>query len=287
MTTAKAIILAILLTGFSAAIGVSTAVYVGYRKAQEKLHVDGGTLLQTISNAADMEGTLHNIAADSEGTFGKRAAALSARYSFKPPADGSLTERQLQQFLAVKQKLYEIDTEMAADMQREPSKEMSPGLLLKWNFFNRVDRLRAAEIEALEQQSMPFDEYNWVHLEIYTAMVTQGFKPEEQRADWGNEVQKGIDQSLQQIDAKLNDPATSAAQREELRRARQSMTEGREALTDSAHALQQKLASVPESNKALVRKYEVELHKVFLAGLELDTIDIMKAMEGERASRPQ
>ncbi|GEM_PF-3020449 len=282
MTTAKAIILAILLTGLSAVIGVSTAVYVGYRKAKEKLNVDGGTLLQTMANVSDAEGLLHNIAADGEGAFGKRAAAIRASHPFTPPAGGTLTERQIQQFLAVKRALYEIDTEMAADMQREPAKEPSAGFLLKWNFFSRAGRLRDAEIAALEAQSMSFDEYNWVHLNIYTAMVAQGFKPEEQRADWGAEVRRGVDESVRQIDAKLNDPATPAAQREELERAKKSMTDGREALTDSAHALQQQLASVPESNKALVQKYGEELKKVFLSGMELDAIDIMKAMEGAR-----
>jgi len=279
MTTAKAIVLAIVLTGLSAVIGASTAVYVGYRKAQEKLHVDGGTLLQTVSNAADIEGTLHNIAADSEGSFGKRAAAIGAAHPFTPPSDGTLSERQVQQFLAVKQALNEVDQQMAADMKKEPAKEPSAGFLLKWNFFNRVDRLRSAQIEALEQQSMSFEEYNWVHLAIYTAMVTQGFKPEEQRADWGAEVRRNVDESLRQIDEKLSDPSLPAARREELQRAKQSMTEGREVLTDSAHALQQKLQSVPESNKALVQKYSAELRSVFLSGFELDAIDIMKAVE--------
>ena len=54
------------------------------------------------STFTNFEETLHNIAGDEEGEFGKHAAKLRASHPFTPPADGRLTEHQVQQFIAVK-----------------------------------------------------------------------------------------------------------------------------------------------------------------------------------------
>jgi hypothetical protein len=283
VTSTKAVLLAILFTGMSVAIGVSTALYVGYRKAQEKLNVDGGTLRQAVTTFANFEETMHNIAGDEEGEFGKRAARLRKDHPFTPPANALLTQHQVEQFISVKGKLMEIDEEMAADMKREPSDRPSAGFLLKWNFFTRGQRLRMAQIEALEAQRMPLEEYNWVHLNLYTAMVSEGFKPEDQKADWAAEVQRTIDQSTQEIDRQLNDPGTTEARRAELRDLRATMAEGRETLTDATHALQKTLQSVPAENRQLVQRYRDTLAKDFVAGIDIEMVDIMRAIEAARA----
>ena len=278
MTTTKAILISILLTAMSAGIAGSTALYIGYRKAQEKLKLDSDSMSRVLHTATDYEGTIHNIAADEEGEFGKRAAKLEEAHPFTKPSDGRLTERQIQQFIAVKRKLLEVDQEMAADMQQETSKELSAGYLLKWNFFTRVDHLRQVEIETLEQQQMTFGEYNWVHLAIYTALITEGFKPEEHREDWSAEVGKNFDRSLSEVESQLSDPSITPERRAELEKLKASMSEGRDALVDSTHALQTTLESVPQENKELVRRYKDELGKVFVSAIELDTIDIMRGL---------
>ncbi len=285
MTTTKAVLLTLLFTGMSAAIGVSTGVYVGYRKAQEKLNVDGGTLLQTASTFGNFDETLRTIAAAPDSDFGKRAAALRASHPFTPPADGRLTEHQIDQFLAVKRKLMDIDDEMAADFQRDNNGgQPSTGNLLKWNFFSRTQRLRMAQIDALETQQMTFEEYNWVHFRIYQALVALGVKPEDLKQDWAAEVQKAVDQSSSDIERQLDDPSTPETRKRDLRDLQKSLADGRQTLTDSAHSLQTTLASVPDENKQLVREHQDALAKALLAAVELETLDIMRALESGKVS---
>lgn len=275
VSSTKAIVLAVLFTGLSAAIGVSTALYVGYRKTQEKLNVDGATLRQIVTTAANLDETLHNIAADDEGEFGKRAVVLRERHPFTPPADGRLTERQLHQFIAVKRRLLGIDDEMAADARKEPSGEPGAGFILKWNFFSRANRLRTAQIEALEEQQMPLDEYSWVHLQVYLALVSDGMKTDE--------MQKAIERSVHEVERQLDDPTSPAAARAKMQDVRATVAEGRKMLTDTEHAVPGSLQSVPAENKELVTRYREDLSRVFLAAIDLDTIDIMRGIETAKA----
>lgn len=258
MTTTKAIVLAVFFTGLSAVIGVSTGVYIGYRKAQEKLNVDGATLRQAVTTIANIDQTLHNIAADDDGEFGKRAAALRDSHPFTPPSDGVLTEHQVQQFIAVKQKLLAVDQQGGAV-----------------DFFTRVNTLRMKQIEGLEEQQMSLDEYNWVHLTIYATLVAEGMKTDE--------VGKSIDRSISDVDAQLDRGNTSSDARAQLQDVRASISEGREALTDPAHALPKSLQSVPDANKELVTRYRDELGKVFLSAVDLDAIDMMRGLETAKA----
>jgi len=278
VTTTKAIVIAILLTLMSIGIGVATGVYIGYRKAQEALKVDGGTLRQTVSNLTNYEETVHNIAADGEGEFGKRAAVLEGRYPFQPPVDGRLTEKQIAQFVAVKNSLMAIDQEMAAESQKE-GQQPSAVFLLKWNFFSRLNRLRMTQIEALEEQRMSFDEYNWVHVAIFAALIKDGMNPAEKNANWATEVQQAAERSAAEIDRQLADPSITAERRAQLEQVRSTISQGRDALTDAAHSLQKAIDSVPEENRALVAAHREELGRVFSAALDMETVDIMKAME--------
>ena len=258
MSSTKAIVLAVFITGLSAVIGVSTALYYGYRKAQEKLNVDGAAIRQVVTTVANLDETLHNIAGDDEGEFGKRAAAIAQQHPFTPPSDGILTEHQLQQFIAVKQKLAAVDQEERAV-----------------DYFTRVNRLRMAQIAGLEEQQMPLDEYSWVHLNVYLALVAQGMNTDE--------MQKTIDRSMNDVDHQLDGGSATPDERARLQDVRASIAEGREAMTDPAHALPKTSQSVPNENKELVLRHRDDLSRVFLAAIDLDTIDIMRCIETAKA----
>lgn len=282
MSSAKMILLAVLFTGLSVVIGGSTGAYIGYRKAQEKLGVQSGTLGKTFSTFANFEETLQDIAAADEGPFGKRAVALRERYPFTPPANGALTDEQMRKFLAVKEALAAIDQEMAADIERDGGKEPSAGFILKWNFFTRLKRLRDVQIEALEQQSMTLEEYNWVHLQVYKVLMAEGVRPEENRA--GITVDETFDQSARAIDQELASNEITPERRQELEALRKRLEEGREVMTGAADQLQKSLSEIPPGNRQLVEQYQERIAKTFFVAIDLDTVDVMRAMETAGAS---
>lgn len=283
MTSAKLILMALALTVLSLVIGGSTVAYVGYRKAQEKLGVSGGDLGRTLSTFTNFEETLADIAGTDGGEFGKRASKLRDRYPFRHPANGALTERQVQAFIAVKEGLLAVDQEMQGDIMKEPSGEPGVAFLAKWNFFTRLQRLRMVQIAELERRSMTVEEYNWVHYEIYKVLVSEGTLPRNDQSDWGAAMRESLDHSARAIDDELASREITAERRRELETIRARMAEGHEVLTGAAAGLQEELESIPPENRSVVERYKSQLARSFMSAIDLDAIDIMKGMESAEA----
>ncbi len=277
-------LLAFFFTGLSVVIGVSTGGYIGYRKAQEKLGLSDGTIRQAVSTLTGFEGTLHNIIGDDESEFGKRAAALGRSVPFAPPPDGRMTPQQMEHFLAVKRRLRSIDEEMGADVKADEARpgtgdKTSAAFLVKWNFFTRVQRLRMAQIDELERQRMSVEEYNWVHVAIYRAMLAEGMNGDDRRGDWAAGIKESLDRSSGEIERQLRDAAIPAARRKELEEIRSRIAGRRDVAAGIAGVAQKSLNEVPAENRELVRRYGRELGDVFLAAIDLDSVDFFRAIE--------
>ncbi|HVT46085.1 MAG TPA: hypothetical protein VMT00_17045 [Thermoanaerobaculia bacterium] len=270
MTSGKAFLLAFVFTGISIVIGTAAGGYIAYRKAKEVLDLPEGSIGSTISTIVNIEETIHNIAGDDEGEFGKRAAALRKRHAFSAREDGRLTEKQMEQFLAVKRSLNEIDEEMRADAAR--SGASGTGMLMKWNFFSRLQRLRMEQIDALEAQRMPLEEYNWVHGSIYMAMIAEGIKPEQARGS----PAAAITQSPEEIDRELERLGISPENRGQIEQIRGAMSAGKDLFSATADKVRE---SVPSENRKLVASYRDDLDRYFLAAIDLDMVTLSEAMQ--------
>lgn len=278
MTNAKLFVMAFLLTGLSAVIGVGTAGYIGWKEAKEKLDAPDGTISQAVSAVSDFEETLATIRGDVEGSeFGDRMDRLRRQYPFVTPANGLLTESQVQKFLAVKRRFRAIDSEMIADGNRD-GKEPGLGTLVKWNFFTRLRRLRLEQAEELERQGMSLDEFRWVYVEIFKALVADGRKKDRKR-DIGAELNEHSNRSREEIDRRLGDGNLSAEERRQLEAAREEISRRTAQLVPAVEAITEKLDAVPQENIDLVRRFQPELSELFVAGADLDSIEFFTALE--------
>lgn len=270
MTTGKTYFLAFLLIGLSIVIAVSAGSWIAFQKTRQALENPDGTLARTVTAVSNLDGTLRDVSGKDGGEFGRRRESLRERFPFEQPDDGILTEHQMEQFLAVKRKVAEVEGEMSAARSLSPAAKAS--LATTWDAVSRLHRIRLVQIEALEQQRMPVEEYRWVYREISRAMVASGFEPAAAAAK----------ESLQSSAGEAGLPAMSAEQKSAFGDLFDSIESGREILTGTGQGLHQNLAPVPPENRRMVERYRDDLDRYLFAGVDLDAVDVIAAMNAAK-----
>lgn len=288
MTTAKALLLAFCLTGVSIVVGVGTAGYIAWKETKKKLDIPDGAAASVVSTFSDFDETIATIRGDVEGSdYGKRMEALRRRHPFEPPSPRTITPAQVETFLAVKRRFGAVDAEMTADSQRDASTP-SAGTLLKWNFFTRLRRLRLEQVEELERHGMSLDEFRYVQVEIYKAIMADesAARPEAKNRDYAAELDQATSRSRAEIDRKLAEGNLTGEERRRLEGARDEMARRSAALGSLANAVRDTVESVPPENIEIIRLRKQEITEVFLAGADLDSVEFFIALEQNGAGVP-
>jgi hypothetical protein len=185
---------------------------------------------------------------------------------FTPPDDRVVAEDRLVRFLNVRKKIYRVYEAHQAEFEVLKGKEPQNGVEA-WGAarkgFAAINEARLVQAEALVEQKMSSDEYRYLVATVYQALVA-------------SEVQKGTGKNLtESVGSSMEsaaEQAEAAAQQPNLpEEQKQKLLETAATMREQARAAraQAKDVDVPQANIELFRKYETDIKKYSMAGLEV------------------
>jgi predicted RNase H-like HicB family nuclease len=200
---------------------------------------------------------------------------------FTPPADGTIQEDRLVKFLEVRKRVYAIYEQHkdAFEAMRKKEKADFSDAARTFGFINDI---RLAQAQAQADLGMSDDEYRFLVQQVYKTMFAAevaketGGKSVSEAA--GETYEKASDQMKQAADemkkaredmkkAGVKDEAAQGASAEEAQESvEKSLKEMREAAKQQRE--QAKQLDVPKQNIDLFRKYEADIKKYAMSGLE-------------------
>lgn len=210
--------------------------------------------------------TVKNIAGSEDSEYGQRSAKLAKEYPFTAPADGIVPESQLTRYLDVRKAMFVVYQQHDAEIKQIEAHKDKPQASDLMNGASIVNDLRLAQVAALEQQKMSLDEYRYMTNAVYvewTAMVTKEAISKANPDQMKQQLQAQIDQ--------INVQLQNANLPEEAKKSLQSTKETLEQQLNNnqLEQINQGLKQVPEQNIQLFKKYDQEIRKYMMGGLEM------------------
>ena len=198
----------------------------------------------------------------------KKTEQLSKDYPFTPPANGVITEKQLQRFLAVRKQVYAVYKRYESDFKKLENQKPDLSVVTKgWSFIKDV---RNEQANALTAQKMSPEEYQYIVDAVYKTWMAAGTKDAMHNQSFNDLAQKELKESIEKIDQQLRDPKTPEPARKALQKTRDEMQSQLKHLPENSVVKQMDstLESIPKENLALFKKYEKEIKEYSMGGLE-------------------
>jgi hypothetical protein len=186
----------------------------------------------------------------------------TAAMSFTPPSDGVIQEDELVRFLAIRKAVYPIYEAHKAEIEQHGKGDVA-GFHDAMNAVALLNQLRNAKLQAQVDQHMGDDEYNFVMQAVYKSAWSEAFRESmggKSASEVANEAIAQARRDVGNAQAEGNMPA-----------------EGQQALAATQQSLdaaeQQARATaaqfdIPPQNLALFKKYETEIKRYSMSGLE-------------------
>jgi hypothetical protein len=240
-------------TGGKIAIGCGIALVVGVI----------GVVGVIVGGAYWAKSKVESVKAEQKEIEDLRTKANEA--TFSEPADGVVQEPQIVRLIAVRKKVYEVYSKNEAfiqSMKDEKKKEANFSDLRKG--FALLNELRLAQVKGQAEQRMSDSEYAFLVGQVY-------------KSSWAAHV---ADQTGGKTLTEATDDANRKAieqMREAAERAGEKSTQAKDAIEKQVGALEEHAdeahdaaaaADAPPQNVALFRKYEADLKKYAMSGLE-------------------
>ncbi len=182
--------------------------------------------------------------------------------SFVRPADGLIAEPRLLKFLEVRKDVFAAYQRHAKEIEARKNKERADLGDFK-AMFTILNDVRLAQARAQATQGMSSEEYGFMVEQVY-------------KSAWASEVTKTTGgKSLSEAAAQASEVAAREVERQSedaglpeeasrgMREAAEKMRQGSEEIVEKTKELE-----VPQENIALFRKYESEIKKYAMTGLE-------------------
>jgi hypothetical protein len=253
-------------TGVKIAIGCGVAVILGFIVFAVVL---GGAAYWAKGKVEEVAGDENRI----EELHKKANAA-----SFEPPADGLIREDRLVKFIDIRKRVFGVyEKHRAALDAMSQKKEGDFSDVTKG--FSVINEIRLAQAQALADVGMSEDEYRFMVEQVYKtawaaeiAKASGGKTPSEAAADVYAQAQKAMEQAQAEAakarqGAKQRDQDAAEDQAEEVEK---SIAEGQQQLGRAGQDAREAASSmdVPPANLELFKKYEAEIKKYAMGGLE-------------------
>jgi len=203
------------------------------------------------------------------GDYEKTNKELSQNYPFTPPANGVITEKQLQRFLAARKQIYAVYQRYEGEFKKLENKDRDLSVVTKgWSFWKD---LRKEHANALQAQKMSPEEYRYIVNAVYKTWAAAGTKEALNDQSFSDTAEKNLRDMIETIDKQLKDPATPDSTKKALQKTRDELQTQLENVSENSalKKMDTTLESVPEENLALFKKYEKEIKQYSMAGLEL------------------
>jgi hypothetical protein len=208
-----------------------------------------------------VKGKAESIAAEQKQIQDFQAEAN--KNSFTEPEDGVISEPRLQKFIEVRKNVYDVylKNETAIKSMKD-KKEGDIGDVRK--AFAVMNEIRLAQAKAQAAQGMSDDEYAFLVRQVYKS----SWAAQVAQSTGGKSVSEAAGQAYDQAAEQMRKAAESGAPKDEA--SRKALEKGMKDLEKQASDVPEAATSldVPPANVALFRKYEADLKKYAMNGLE-------------------
>lgn len=184
---------------------------------------------------------------------------------FTPPADGVLQEPRLVKFLEVRKRVYAVYETRKAEIEAMGQKKQADfGDVTK--AFTWVNEVRLALAQALADVGMSQNEYAYHVEHVYKTL----WAAEIEKSTGGKSASQVVSEAAQEMEKAMREAKREARAQgshdaeEQAAEAEEQSAEGMEKAVEEAKAL-----DVPKANLELFRKYEADIKKYAMSGLEL------------------
>lgn len=238
-------------TGAKVAIGCGIALLVGVLVAV--LVVGAGVFW--------VKGKAESIAAEQKQIEDLKAEAN--KNDFVQPADGVINEPQLLRFLEVRKRVYDVYVKNETAIKgMKDKKEGDLGDVRK--AFAIMNEIRLAQAQAQAAQSMSEAEYDFLVQQVYKS----SWAAQVSEQTGGKSVSEAAGQAYDQAAEQMRKAAQEAEGKDEA--SREAVEKGMKDLQKQAEEVREAAQSldVPAANIALFKKYEADLKKYAMNGLE-------------------
>jgi hypothetical protein len=188
---------------------------------------------------------------------------------FDRPADGVIREDRLLKFLDIRKRVFDVYEKHRGTLEAMGQKKQGDWGDVSTGF-SVINEIRVAQAQALADVGMSEDEYRFMVEQVYktawaaeVAKATGGKSVSDAAADAYAEAARAMEQA--RAGAKQGTAGTPQS-----RDADESMAKGIEELRETAEKTRENARDmdVPPANIALFRKYEAEIKKYAMGGLE-------------------
>lgn len=212
---------------------------------------------------------IENVGGGENSEYGKRATKLKEEHPFTAPEDRVITESQLVRFLAVRKAVYGVykqhEPEMKAlENQNQGFSEAMKGLEL-------INELKLVQVKELENQNMSPDEYTYIVTAVYSSWFAKAAKEGlKEHANYTDAANDALQKQIDELDKQIQDPNTPEESKEQLQQLKDTLETQKKTLgsDESLKQADTALENVPQANIDLFTKYQDEIQKYSMAGLE-------------------
>jgi len=184
--------------------------------------------------------------------------------AFVRPADGLLHEPRLLKFLQVRRDVFSVYERHKDEFEAASSKQQ-PELVGLVKGLSVINEVRLAQAKALAQAGMSEDEYRYMVETVYKTLWASAMAEASEGKSVSEATAEGMDQAAQAL-AKSQEALEGAPPevRDQMKGLIEQMHKSAAEATENAQTL-----DVPPANIELFRKYEGEIKKYAMGGLEL------------------
>ena len=182
--------------------------------------------------------------------------------SFTRPADGRIREAQLQKFLEVRKAVFATYQKHEKELEARKHKQGADFGDVR-TLFNVINEIRLAQARTQAAQGMSSEEYRFLVEQVYKS----AWASEVARSTGGKSVSEAASDASDEAAREMERQAEHAGMPEEarkaMRKAAEKLREGSEDIDEQTRSL-----DVPPENIELFRKYESEIKRYAMTGLE-------------------
>jgi hypothetical protein len=191
-------------------------------------------------------------------------------HPFTQPTDGVITEPQLLKFLEVRKKIFGVYRKYGQQLEaldKQKSQGQGPGLAGLTTLVSGFNEIRLSQAQALAETGMNPQEYMYLVGAVYKTYYANMIA----KQNGGKQLSEVVGDMSKTIENATPPPAP-ANDTPEAAQARAQAAQQLEQLKGQFQQLhlqeQAKAAEVPQANLDLFRKYETEINKYVMPGLE-------------------
>jgi hypothetical protein len=208
----------------------------------------------------------------------ERLQEQANRNEFRRPSDGVIEEARLQKFLDVRRRVYDVYKKYEKQLDARGKKEQADFGDVT-TAFGMINEIRLAQAQAQADLGMSDDEYRYLVEQVYKTMWAAEMTKATGTASVSEAVGQAYDKAAREMGraAEAAKQAEARAEREGDRSAEEASEEAQEQVAQGREELEKagreardraREMDVPAANVALFRKYESDIKRYAMSGLE-------------------